>query len=391
MGTCKLLQVFFALIFCFPVSAQQRSAQTALDSYIVDKLLNSSVRIQSDSSSGFGFIFGRTGDVLWVATAAHVIFPDSPHVPAPAASNIRVRLRGLPKVFELAEPAVKAQHDIAFLGVHAPRIETASLFWNRQVEADSIEFDQPLRIAGYEHRIEYSPAATGKVGGSPDAPEIEIQLGQSGQSGAAVVSNRGIVGMYQRSGGFGAIRIGEIRKAALAAGKPWQLTAAPLPPASVRLCLSLSAGNSVLPVLNGPEGIVELESDSCVRTSSGLIVLVAPDRYMTCEPSSLELPRAPSLQKLSVGCRTDPSGVWESQTGGFVKISGRDNLWNIEGFKTSSYGILKGLMEGRAPRVKVTMRDQYGAVATGTLTLEPQRLYGTLQMGLQSIDVNLER
>ena len=391
MGTRKILRTLLcALGLCLAQAAHAQVLLGQSESFATEQMLNNVVRVETDTSRGFGFIFGRFGDVLWIATAAHVIYPDRSLVPPKPGTGIRVQFRGLASWFVPAEPTALASHDIAFIGVSAPLAQTATVFWRDNVQVDQPTLGQPLRIAATVGRIAYSSIATGKVTGTANAPRIEIYTGQEGQSGAPVATPEGFVGMYQKSAGERVVTIATVRDEALKAGKPWQLTpAAPLP-VPVRLCLTPAAGSTALPHINGPAGIVRRDAINCVQTMSGVNALVSPQPGVLCDPPQVNLPRDPQ-QTLAVRCYVDPSGVWMSKTDGYLTVTAQGDIWTIEGLPQSKFGAFNGLLTGPPPRLQVQARTQIGSMASGTLMLEPRRLRGRLLVEGQSFDVDLER
>lgn len=391
MGTRQILRVLCALILCLSESAPAQLGSGLPEGGATEQMLNNVVRVETDKSQGFGFIFGRFGDVLWIATAGHVIFPELSLVPAQPAPGIRVQLRGLPNWFVLAAaPPNLASHDIAFIGISAPVSQTGAVLWRNNVEANELMVGQPLRIAGHRGQIVYSPGGTGKIAGTARAPKIEIDIAQEGQSGAPVVSDWGFVGMYQKSAGERVVPISIVRDEAIKAGKPWQLSPVPPPPVAVHLCLTRAAGSAALPHINGAAGAVQRDANNCVDTMSGMNAVVPPQPGMVCDPSHVNLPRDPQ-QTLVVRCYVDPSGIWASKTDGYVTVAAQGDLWTIEGLAQSKFGAFKGLLTGPPPNLKVEMRTPLGTMASGTLVLEPRNLHGRLQADGQNFDVDLDR
>ena len=392
MGTCQIFRIFFGLILYAAHAAQvQGQVGPGLpEPFAAEQMLNNVVRVEADGSEGFGFIFGRFGDVLWIATAAHVIFPESPIVPRQPARAIRVQLRGLPIWFVPAAPPDLASHDIAFIGISAPFSQTGAVFWRNDIQVDELTLGQPLRIAASGGRIAYSPSGTGKVVGAARAPLIDISAGQEGQSGAPVASSEGFVGMYQKSAGERVVPISTVQNEALKAGRPWHLLPAPVPPVAVRLCLTPAVGSASLPHINGPAGIVQRDSTNCVHTMSGVNVFLPLELGVLCDPPLVNVPRAPQ-QTLAVRCYVNPSGVWRSKSDGYVTVAAQGDIWTIEGLSQSKFGAFNGLLTGRPPLLEVKMRTSIGSVAFGTLLLEAMRLHGRLLVDGQNFDVDLER
>ncbi len=397
MGTRQILRILCALVLCAAQATRAQAGPGQPEPFEAEQMLNNVVRVETASDYGFGFIFGRFGDVLWISTAAHLIYPDRSLVPPQPAAGIRVQLRGLANWFVPAESPVLASHDIAFIGISAPLAQAGAIFWRRDIQVDQPPVGQSLRIAGIPGRIAYSPIGTGKVVGNAHTPLIEIYTnqegqskGQEGQSGAPVASSGGFVGMYQKSDGVRVIPIATVRDEAIKAGKPWDLTPAPLSPTAVRLCLTAAPGSSAMPQVNGPAGTVQRDTNNCVQTMSGMNIFVAPQLGVRCDPPRVNLPRDPQ-QTLAVRCYVDPSGTWISRTDGYVTVEAQGDIWTIEGLPQSRFGAFKGLLTGPPPRLAVQMRTSIGSLASGTLMLEPARLRGRLLVDGQTFDVDLER
>lgn len=390
MGTRQVLRTICALILCFSHAAIAQIELGYSGPFATEQMLNNVVRVETEKSIGFGFIFGQSDDVLWIATAAHIIFPSRNRIPPDPAANIRVQLRGLVNWFTPAAQPTLASHDIAFVGVSAPLAQTATVFWRRNIQVEQLTVGQPLRIAASAGLIAYSPNGTGRIGGTVQAPRIEINTGQEGQSGAPVASPEGFVGMYQRSAGERVVPISIIRDEALRAGKPWELSLAPMTPTTVRLCLKPAVGSVGMPEVNSPTGTVQRDAGNCVQTLSGLNLLVPPQVGVLCNPQSVNLPRDPQ-QTLAVRCYVDPSGVWASKKDGFMTVAAQGDIWTIEGLTQSRFGAFRGLMTGSPPHLQVQMRTPTGSMASGTLTLEPRRMHGRLLVDGQTFDLDVER
>jgi len=394
MGSRQVLRLLGALIVFISEVARAQLGLGAPESFASEQMLNNVVLVEADGEHGLGFIIGRVGDVLWIATAAHVVYPDRHRTPPQPASRIRVQVRGVPTWFSPAEPPDLARNDIAFIGVRAPMANmTLALFWRSNVQVSQITPGQPLRIAGMPGLIAYSPSGTGKVSGTTQLPVIEIAvgMGQAGQSGGPVASAEGFVGMYQKSAGDRVVPIGIIHRAALDAGRPWELLPAPLASVAVRLCLTAVTGGMALPDINGPAGPVKRDTANCVNTKSGMNALVPPQHLVLCDPPQVTLPREPQQQQLAVRCYVDPSGAWMSKTDGYLMIAARGDIWTIGGLSQSKFGAFTGLLSGTPPTLQVQMRTQTGSVATGNLILTPRRLHGLLLVDGQSFAVDMER
>lgn len=390
MELCSIFRLVIALnIFIGSSVVLAQSTEEVVDQFVSDQLLNNVVQIQvgnnNRSNPGLGFIFGRDGNIIWIATAAHVVFPDFGRplvVELKPAPGITIQRRGDSRQWRPTnDPEVAFGGDIAFVAVDMPLETMAPDMWREPVVVVGPEVGDAVRIAGMPSNIIYGDNVGRFIGyDSEGRMQIENLAGRPGQSGAPVATKNGFIGMYTSSAGDRVIPIAVIKNAAVLAHRPWQLSMAPQIPVSVRVCLDVVGGDRSDISLNGPAGIRRLDELGCVNTKSGTNKLVS-SMYTYCEPSEYEIGRQPE-QTVRAKCFINPVGIWQSQAHGGVRIS-RDGerFWRIEGLNMSPFGWIEGNISGALPNLVIDATTQFGLVVTGQLILEQRHLSGRILVG----------
>lgn len=364
-----------------------------------DRVLDNVVLITASDNGhavhGVGFIFGRFGESLWVATAAHVVFPDygsdKPRSDQHALPLITVTLRGVPAAWALDRPPEFGfGGDIAFLSVHVPPAQLGVDRWSEPVVAQDAGAGTAVRLAGEPHEIVFGADVATVEAATPAGVRIPEPLGQEGQSGAPVVSADGIVGMYTNAGEYKMIPIRTIAEAARKADRPWQLTAAPPVLGEVALCLTAAGGTGRLVVSNA-RAVVALDAQGCVRTLAGTNRISSREPWVRCEPGMLELTAGHRITQ-EVACVVDPAGQWQTHQDGFLTLTYvGDGHWKLDGLQQSRVGWLSGMAMGRPPILTVTGTSAFGAALSGQLEVGPQRLVGRLQAGGTLLELEATR
>lgn len=373
--------------------------QDHVDRYIRNQLLDSVVRVSSESGGksqdGFGFVFGRAGNTIWIATAGHVIFPEFGNTtqarPKPAA-NIQIWRHDDPRVWTLGgEPELGLGADLAFLPVRMPPSEIGVDLWRQRVVVPDPQVGEPVWIAGKPGEISFDVSGGQIANSDSSSTVVAVGLrGEEGQSGAPVVTARGIVGMYVQSAGNRIVPISIIRDAALQANRPWQLGDVEPPATAVHLCVRYEGSNALALQINGPAGIRSLDDKGCTNTLSGANIIVAKSSNIQCTPASILLARD-SEQEVSVKCFVDPQGVWRSVSYGFLQVAQGDRRWAISGLPMLPYGEIVGTLRGEPPDLWVDARAWNGLVVNGTVRLEARRLHGRLIFGGTPVDIEVTR
>jgi hypothetical protein len=150
---------------------------------------------------GYGLIVGRQDTVLWVVTAAHVLYATgSDGLPSPSTlGTVTATWVSSPAKHKLAGRAIFPQglKDIVFMPIEAPITQQFQDTWLHSVLAHSPKPGDELWLAGKGGTI--AVAGDGFVVGS-DASSVsalDVVRGELGQSGAPIIARQGIVGLYR--------------------------------------------------------------------------------------------------------------------------------------------------------------------------------------------------
>lgn len=385
MGNHAISWFRFAIVVLATISRSfGQSVETQVGTFVSDQLLNNvvSIRATVDGTSriGAGLIFGRSGETLWVATAAHVVSSSSGTPSPPGAAYLEVKLKGDSRVWPISSPPELAfGFDLAFIGIRVPITVGGADMWRNNVEVDTVAPGTAVRIAARPGEIVYGEA--GATVAKTSALTFDALRGQEGQSGAPLATAKGFLGIYTKSAGDRIILIRDIRLAASKAGRPWQLTAAPRDPVSAVVCLKIDGELSRPPNLNGPSGIVAPDSQNCYSTLSGQTKVVAIEAWIACEPESFDV--APGRrQEISISCRANPIGIWVSPNHGFLSVSGAGSrIWKISGLQGSPFGGISGILTGTPPLLFFQGTGSFNQPATGQINLTAREMSGTLLIG----------
>ncbi|USX26050.1 hypothetical protein NHH73_26375 [Oxalobacteraceae bacterium OTU3CINTB1] len=392
----KILWLSVALILCSRAGAQ--SIPDHLARYIADQMLNNVVivegtRLDETPILGLGMIMARQGDLLWVATAGHVIFDQDHLLTLPYVPSVKVltgKLRDGSRWAAALPPERTTDVDLAFLALKVPFGETGPDSWREGVEILEPKVGTKVRLAGLPDKIAY-----GGEGASISAVDthgnIEFAglMGVAGRSGAPVATKDGFVGIYVQSAGNRVVPMSVIKAVALGSNRPYGLSPTRAAPSAVRVCLVNSSGDAYMPQLIGPEVRAKPDKDGCVATLSGAHFLAAAPGT-DCEPHEFSLSDAP-VQTIRFKCSVDPEGVWVSAQSGYLSVKKLgENLWSVEGLSQSQYGQLNGLLRGAPPTMQLELRTPVGLAFFGSIVLQPQKLKGNLagSAGILPIEVS---
>ena len=172
-------------------------------------ILQNVVRIEAvddnTPSKGYGMIVGRSGDLLWVATAAHVVFKpgweteDDPE-PLPSLSAQWIGISGRRRV---VRAVMAGRNDVAFIAVDAPAADPASNAWAQRILNPAPTAGESVAIAATVQEIDLDPDR-GRVPtgfSTTDPSGVPGLAGEVGQSGAPVTSDRGVIGLFTAHAG----------------------------------------------------------------------------------------------------------------------------------------------------------------------------------------------
>jgi hypothetical protein len=355
-----------------------------VDESVADQLLHSVVRIRATvggkNVTGYGLIFARSGDTIWIATAAHVVFENFRNDnPGPAAS-ISVQRRADSRLWPAEGPPERAFGvDIAFVPISMPRAQSGNNLWREPVVVASPDIGDAARIAATTDAIVFASSSARILKRESNGNlEFEGLRGQPGQSGAPVATSAGFIGIYVSGEGERVVPIQKIAEAAKLARRSWDLVDAPQKPMPVLVCANFRSITGMgKPTLNGPRGMSRFDEQGCAQSTSGLNLVVPPVEWSTCEPSQFAVPRVAKYVQ-PIHCTISPAGMWKSRDG-FVQVSPvSDGVWKISGLEQSHHGALSGMLRGQIPDLFIDARAGLRGVVTGTLHLEPRRLSGDI-------------
>lgn len=378
MGRFALLA---ALICLWAAPANAQLADTEILPIAQNRMLNNVVRVyHGDDPVGYGLIMGRSDDTLWVATPEHVVVADAQAIPLAPLDNLTVQVNGDPRRWPLTRDPVSAyaenEHlDLAFLAVRAPRTVFGPDLWRERTLDEDLEAGDRLRLSATSSAVGYTDWA-GRVVSAPGGASLQIEQGQQGQSGAPVMTARGVVGLYLSSDGERAVPIAKVRAAAQRAGFPWALTPVAPKPFVVKLCLNATGASVDGLRVNSMSGAAKPDADGCFLTTSGPVAIVSVTAMKFCSPGAPNLPRQREMT-LTIACRVFVSGFWSSEAAGMLefKRAGEDR-WTFSGLNLANYGWIRGTAVYFGERLRLTGDTQTGAALFGDLNVTDRKLSG---------------
>jgi len=400
MGSLTLSWLRIALIAVASMFASGAFAQTPqdrIDEFISNQLLYSVVFIRTEvagtSRVGSGLIFGRSGETLWIATAAHVVSSTSSaqKIETLPASAIQVKMKDDSRVWPVSSPPIlTVTHDLAFFGIRVPLAVGGADMWRNNVQVTTAPPGTSVRIAAIPGEIAY-----GKPGATVAKSAVlsfDSLNGLEGQSGAPVATSKGFVGIYTKSAGDRVIPIGEIEMSASKAGRPWHLTEAPIEPKSAEVCLKVRSDYPVRLTIRGDTGAISPDGKDCYSMRSGPAVIFAPpDAGLVCEPSSINLLPGKN-QDLMVACGVNPAGTWMSTEYGVLVVSPvSTGTWKAVGLQGPALGGISGTLTGTPPQLFFQGTGALKQMTNGQFVLSPREMRGELVIGGSPYQLKLSR
>ncbi len=392
-----VLEMMRALILsCLLTAVGAHAEPVSVQVFARDRLLNSVVSIQAGETetltSGFGLIIGRRDDTVWVATAAHLLFPegrrDSRGLPL-ASSRIIVTFRNGDHFDHAAGKPEIDGTDIALLPLHLPLREIGFDRWTETVIDDQVKAGDPIFIAGHELAIDwFDSEQVVKSVGADGTVRIESFSAGAGQSGAPVASTFGFFGIYAQADGKRIIPMAEIHAAAVQADRPWQIIAASGRVETARLCLNVTGADLAQLRVRGPQRLGSLDANACFESVSGTHGVFIFKTGWVCSPEEVSLP-AHASERIDVSCHETPEGSWGGKDG-VVTITrgGKDNWLIREGLQQSPYGSISGSLEGTPPILMLHAATSTGASIQGQATVSNGHL--TAHAFVDGVPWNLE-
>lgn len=348
---------------------------------------------REEIKAGYGLILGRQDKVLWVATAAHVLFP-------PGAANLRspsplgtVTARWLSSdvshgiggrvLFPLG------LKDVVFVPIDAPISQAFLDTWLRSVLAHVPKPGERLWLAGSGRTIAIEgdgfaipPVATSaSASGSSDHTGISAVHGQEGQSGSPIITTRGMVGLYLGlldTGQGEVVSIASLMESARKLNVPWQLGYNDAPDSTpARFCI----------VHTGPERpavrlvhseLLTPDIAGCIEALRTTYRVDTQDSHILCEPENLDLSTS-TAKSIGLDCRVSIVGIWPTGTLGGAQFSALGwERWKFAGLANSPHGSVSGDVQGRPPDLLIKGQTSTHHDFFGSLKAEKGRIRGQL-------------
>lgn len=353
---------------------------------------------KGELQKGFGFIVARVDDLLWIATAGHVVmWPPSPTDDQIAYdTNAYVELYGAPgerKAISAPPKYDKTRNvDVAFFSIRSPRIQ-GRLFddWRTPVLRLTPSKGEAVQIAASVQRsIELAPEIGHieqvPVGG--DVLSVIGLVGTKGQSGAPVMSSAGIVGMHVATGFAGptqakVIPSALIRSIAIALQVPWQLTSNDAAPDESfhHVCVR-HLGSEQPPVRLGASALIAIDKNGGCgdMNQGGELKVLSADFNVRCLPASVILGAAPNAE-VALNCEPAVAGQWQQgPLGGaqVTEISERD--YAFSGLPFGPCGAISGRLQGSAKSLIFNGQTVAKQVVLGSATVTRSQML--LQLSL---------
>jgi hypothetical protein len=338
--------------------------------FVLNNLVRLTVRLADGGArEGYGLVIGRKDDDIWLITAAHVVFKDDDKpFPASSISGIIGPPDCQTSAAAGAQPFKPGRTDVALLPLRVPlRIQpqqpalqmpppqsSACELWAMGILSSDPVAGEELNLIGHDGRLEInahtvrltdSKAAAGPKG----SIGIEGLATKEGDSGAAVASSRGVVGLY-----IGAIAnagymvpIGTIREAISGLDTPWQLiVGSDPPPGSIRFCIQQTGPERPDIRLQGPTDVIRLDGAGCATGPRATLRVNVPNPELyACNPSRISPTK--DNQAILISCSAKLDGYWRlGSTDGLMVSAINAQRWRINGLGTTPFGLLSGEVQG---------------------------------------------
>ncbi len=351
-----------------------------------------------ESVYGFGFIVGRDGDGLWIATAGHTVWAPKDGEPEKRqADEVRVTYYSAPGARPWARVSAHfddSGYDLAFL-VAEPLPEVRWI--ERSTAAESVMEGEQVVHIGRDLDWHLSPATVDEV----EYPKHEIMLRGKvpfGSSGGPVVSEAGIVGMILTGTRVLPIHYG--RYFARRNQIPWLLgphqPSRSCEPFEVCFDRTDAVGLGRL-VIQGVDLRASLADGACVTVAPQLRYRLKPDRTgLRCRPDGLT-PICGMARRVGWHCEIDIEGTWRSTWGEVQFIPTLSGEYRFFGFADGPRVVPEGkayvTQDGR-----LSLIDQSSAAPMlsqrdwrAELTLSIYHMSGTASIGTERLPLNLAR
>jgi hypothetical protein len=217
---------------------------------------------------------------------------------------------------------------------------------------------------------------------------VQSLVGAEGESGAAIVSPAGIIGLYRGHDQDGAmVPVETIRTDAREGEVPWNLYEAEFYDCNVTRRVCAAGEGTVVPasvVMKNHHVSISrtVPVGGCSDVPEGAYQILA-SAEMTCEPKNVTVLRSASALNVTVRCAPHLGGTWKSGDGDTLVCAETDTgMAQCGGLGHSIDGFFQGTLSGRGNRISVTGGfvggpSQYPA--SGELAWTPGHLIGTVQ------------
>jgi hypothetical protein len=126
---------------------------------------------------------------------------------------------------------------------------------------------------------------------------------------------------------------------------------------------------------------MDLDQSGCTQTQAGPQTIAPTTAYVACRPT-----------RIQVSCNVDPRGIWTNRLLGYLEVVPQsDNTWQIRGFDFSPYGRISGTLQGTPPTLLIDARAASGALVTGQVSVELNRLTGHIVIGGAPVELEVTR
>ena len=369
---CALTLTLATLAFGLPGSSGSadssiQAIQDRLERFTREERLYNVVRISGVDGDGYGLIIGRNFENLLVLTARHILHDDFVNGSQGPGASLTARLygiendwRGIPGQVYVLTQTDRVQ-DIAVIQVSVPRDSRLGegnylLYdpWREKVVDARPEDGARIELAATVNDIGYAGMHARIRRSEHDfSLSFEGLVGDPGQSGAPIATDRGFVAIYLGSGARQATLLIDIRDALIAEfGAPfWGLIPVDPLPQSTLLCLRLGGAHVTDVTVSGPFGEVVLDERGCGGTNTGLHSIFGKRYGLVCTPGSFRVTTA-SSEPFAVNCYIDPSGMWSTSGQGFLHLETVESgQWRLTLSLPRNGGQIEGMVTGSPPKL----------------------------------------
>ena len=316
-------------------NAAMGQLQARIERFAKNERLFNVVRISGAKRSGYGLIIGRQFDKLFVATARHILHKDFVNDAPGGSQLVKVRLYGLEtywrpipgRVYEPLDDS--GVTDLAIIQVVVPQQPQAdggpflkADTWREDVVVADPVAGAAVELAATTHDIGYA-GGHGRIAEVVDGRAVRFRdlHGEEGQSGAAIATDRGFVGLYLGSVNRQGISLLDIKRVVEEEfGSPiWMLQFVDARSVSRRICVEIRSRYSCDLTVAGPVGVVQMDADMCGASYTGSHTVYCNRTGIECEPRSFHLAED-TAGAIVIKCGLDPSGMWRSHGQGFLSL-----------------------------------------------------------------------